>query len=796
MLTTRCGDQHIYAEGSASIHLPILALVSVLVTIGKLSKRPGGLAYADGGLSYLWTLGLTTVLTVLVGFWSRVKFQAKRYLPWMIIAKDDSSEHDIQEALSQDYFSLLSVSAIYPALRNRYFIVALPIAVSLLIGVMVALSTSLVGLEHAHLWDPITITIEHSFETPSALALKNGYGPALMALISPMTLFPSSITTTYTTTTTGETLVNHSIPRASEKISIAMIAISSTIVLASIALLFVVPGRGVWLHPTDTIIDDVLLLRKYGDVMRQFRGAGLESLFQLGRRVKDQPHADDAAVSELETTELQTTDHSTARPSKVPEVSRMAALATAEERPALESHQVRKAEEGPTKWYDNWTLLLSTQIAGFGILAGLIGAIAGLFAWSKANDGLLYVSEDPKLRLFWTTFPVAVVTGISLYCDSFFFAVRVLAPFRCLRQGPRLGHPQSMHHTHNHLDAIKTVFVTAIISLLSATLSIPTSHLFTLTEGDEAASQILLQQQTSFAPRRGYPDDFPMSNKLLHWLDQTLFQHNLNQSYFTWTYEGLAFPEFTPLDDHILPPWQGEEEPERAARIRSRIPALRAQLDCSFQSSTSNTNISHPVNDTLDALLQSALGTTCSRIFPKSPILRRQIHLGDSLPIALLTTSAIPCNSNSVTGRGTLSTGGAEADKVNTGPRMMPPFGATNAGKPSSPMSSFTPQHPCDWTSIHHLYRLSWTNPQPSRTPTRRRREPIPSTTSRVVLIMSVSSHRLGMKFRGVDTGNETRTNDVIGAIEEMHSYLGAQSVHVGSTFRRTPFSSSHDGGI
>lgn len=90
------------------------------------------------------------VLTLILAFWLRFEYQACRYLPWMILARQPKTlkpihirRNDAACTITLDYPSLWTPSAILTAAKNKHFLVLSTLLTSMLLRVQVVLSSSL-----------------------------------------------------------------------------------------------------------------------------------------------------------------------------------------------------------------------------------------------------------------------------------------------------------------------------------------------------------------------------------------------------------------------------------------------------------------------------------------------------------------------------------------------------------------------------------------------------------------------------------------------------------------------------
>jgi hypothetical protein len=181
------GDQVIYAEGSwrrlspcfcrslrqlrRSTPSPAFAMVLFRQTARFLSSglldRPQVSLVARRCASVSMS-DQYAVLTVLVAFWTRVEFQAMRYMPWMVLGWGNASIRNSQhrrasQTIFLDYPIMWAPRAIYAAIKNRHYLVGAAIVTSLLIRVEIVLSTGLLQLQSITTEHEVPIQLKDSF---------------------------------------------------------------------------------------------------------------------------------------------------------------------------------------------------------------------------------------------------------------------------------------------------------------------------------------------------------------------------------------------------------------------------------------------------------------------------------------------------------------------------------------------------------------------------------------------------------------------------------------------------------
>jgi len=380
--------------------------------------------------------------------------------------------------------------------------------------------------------------------------------------------------------------------KSSDIITHVMVGLFGAAALATVGILFLAPGAGLIRRAADTILDYAVLFSQT-QVRAQLRGTGLSTIQQLRARLF-RDDLDGQAVRQDRNTSWP--DKELSRANEAPDA---ASLGTA-------SGGWRLA---PGSWYEPWSLLYRTQLTGMLILVALIALAAGLFYRSETSHGLATVSDDTYVRLLWTSLPAIAMTGVSLYCDNLFFTARTLAPFQSLLQGSRVGGLKSQSYLdETFLVTLSkslrgrhwTILFATGIYILGSVLTIIISHLFSVYRFD-VGSRLQVQQQTWFAPSNFSAED---SHDIPVLVSQLITHHNL--SYLPGTYEDLVFPDLTLQEAGALNPVN--------TSIRARVPALRAQLNCTFWSGHNRLRLEE---GSPDETYQSLTGSNCS-FFPEA----------------------------------------------------------------------------------------------------------------------------------------------------------------------------------
>ncbi|KAI1747569.1 hypothetical protein F4782DRAFT_520864 [Xylaria castorea] len=131
----------------------ILSIIA-LEALNANSRQRKGLTSSTQSSLYLWTLGSTTVITIVLVFWSRVEYQAGRYMPWIILARPISKEtapdlqsYDGHRTIFLDYPNMWPPKAVWTAIKNKHWLVLVSILGSMILRIQIVLSSGLFSIE-------------------------------------------------------------------------------------------------------------------------------------------------------------------------------------------------------------------------------------------------------------------------------------------------------------------------------------------------------------------------------------------------------------------------------------------------------------------------------------------------------------------------------------------------------------------------------------------------------------------------------------------------------------------------
>ncbi|ETS85598.1 hypothetical protein PFICI_03623 [Pestalotiopsis fici W106-1] len=117
-----------------------LLLAGLIIYLDHQSRVDQGLVEFAQQWQYVWRFAPTAILTLVAALWSRTEVQARRYMPWIILAKGQQEQSAI---LALEYVYELSPVAFYRSLRNRHFLISLVLGTTVILEVVIILSTSL-----------------------------------------------------------------------------------------------------------------------------------------------------------------------------------------------------------------------------------------------------------------------------------------------------------------------------------------------------------------------------------------------------------------------------------------------------------------------------------------------------------------------------------------------------------------------------------------------------------------------------------------------------------------------------
>ncbi|KAI1774406.1 hypothetical protein F4818DRAFT_452394 [Hypoxylon cercidicola] len=219
-------------------------------------------------------------------------------------------------------------------------------------------------------------------------------------------------------------------------------------------------------------------------------------------------------------------------------------------------------------------------------IVGIIIALEAILRYSQANDGVADISGGEYIQYVWTVIPALIMSLISMYFSAVDFEVRSLVPYSKLKDGAPFGRSINLDMLDKSMPRLLwTEYQTRSLAALATSTVLVVSSLFTIFTGSLYAARelpvtipIALQTTGSFMihPDRYYSDpSLPKYGQTENYgqLASSLILDS-NLSYPAFTYENLAFPEFSILTVPHTP----QVSPSDA--VNSTVPALRSRMSC------------------------------------------------------------------------------------------------------------------------------------------------------------------------------------------------------------------------
>ncbi|CAI4213143.1 unnamed protein product [Parascedosporium putredinis] len=160
-----------------SFALAFATLIAVAQALLNYSNKNGGLGSPRRYTHYFWQYGGTVVITLLLATWTRVEYQAKSTTPWRRLFKGPIRA---EQSLLLDYASDLRIVAIFKALANGDFLVAITASITILFWLLVLVATALISPAFIGILKPSTpITLQTVFTETNAGLQSLGPAPFL-----------------------------------------------------------------------------------------------------------------------------------------------------------------------------------------------------------------------------------------------------------------------------------------------------------------------------------------------------------------------------------------------------------------------------------------------------------------------------------------------------------------------------------------------------------------------------------------------------------------------------------------
>ncbi|SPO05917.1 uncharacterized protein DNG_08606 [Cephalotrichum gorgonifer] len=122
------------------------ALIITIEVLCAADRANDGLREGRKGISVFWGYLPTIILTLVAALWGRLEFQAKRYIPWILLSGQSSllpPSPDASDSLLLDYTNISLPKALLTAIRKKHLLVLAPMLTSLLLLVEIVLSTGI-----------------------------------------------------------------------------------------------------------------------------------------------------------------------------------------------------------------------------------------------------------------------------------------------------------------------------------------------------------------------------------------------------------------------------------------------------------------------------------------------------------------------------------------------------------------------------------------------------------------------------------------------------------------------------
>ncbi|KAI0164387.1 hypothetical protein GGR52DRAFT_559528 [Hypoxylon sp. FL1284] len=222
------------------------------------------------------------------------------------------------------------------------------------------------------------------------------------------------------------------------------------------------------------------------------------------------------------------------------------------------------------------------------VIIGIIIALEATLRSSEANNGIADVPGGEYIQYTWTVIPAAIMSLISMYFSAVDFEVRSLVPYSKLRDGAPFSRSINMDlidksmplllWTEYRKRSLSALAMSAVV-VISALFTIFTGSLFIVQQQQQVTVPVKLQMTGSFLIRP--PANSSSSSGLNIYsqlesygqLESSLILDS-NLSYSAFTYENLAFPQFSILAAPNSPQISSLDT------VNGSVPALRSRMAC------------------------------------------------------------------------------------------------------------------------------------------------------------------------------------------------------------------------
>ncbi|GAP85083.2 hypothetical protein SAMD00023353_2200110 [Rosellinia necatrix] len=351
----------------------------------------------------------------------------------------------------------------------------------------------------------------------------------------------------------------------------AITAILSAALILAILVIYNMPELPILPKSPSSIIGTIQLLADSRELLGLFSGVGPASLATLKNRLRDF-HC--RSIARQPTPGLQ-------NPSESFRIS-------VEPNQHLDELHYLDAPTNRMKASLVLNPIIITMVQAF--IIGVIVSLEAILRVSGANNDFVDVSDQQYLHLTWTILPALLMSLVSMYFTAVDMEIRSLTPFSKLSKGASLSQMVGLDLLDGLLPRLLwREYRTECLAALTTTLCLLVSSLLTIFVGSlynivtlPTNTKIELQTDSSFIIANTSADGqvsdlgrFPDFSSITTTL---ILQNNL--SYPSFTYETLAFPEFsvsdTRQDYRILP----------SDVVNATVPALRSRMTCTRYSSS------------------------------------------------------------------------------------------------------------------------------------------------------------------------------------------------------------------
>ncbi|KAI0503086.1 hypothetical protein F5B22DRAFT_652397 [Xylaria bambusicola] len=344
-----------------------------------------------------------------------------------------------------------------------------------------------------------------------------------------------------------------------------MTALLSVAAILSLIVIFTKPGITSLPKNPNSVVETAQLLTASKDVKSLLSGAGPASLGTVKNRLRD---------FQFRATAI--TDCAT-------ELLRISASIN------QEPHELHYLNAPAKTMRTSLVLNPISMVAVQVLIIGTIVALEVILRVSGDENDFVDVLDGKYIHFTWTILPALFMSLISMYFAAVDLEIRSLTPYSKLSKGSSLAHmihldlldgstPRLLwrEHRSDSLAALATTFCTLTASFLTifvgslyTTVDLPTDL------------PVRLLMETSFNVTRQVVAETTDLGQLPDFssLTSTLILES-NLSYPAFTYETLAFPEFSMLD------MEQSHQISSSDVVHATLPALRSKMSCTRYSAS------------------------------------------------------------------------------------------------------------------------------------------------------------------------------------------------------------------